>query len=65
MGKLEVVSVVGKNAFRNIRHAGASVWLPEPWPWYCVSVASCVPNWRGVADCWCPEEISNNTFRIK
>lgn len=61
MGKRQVLSVVGNNCFRNIRYAGASVWLPEPWPQYCVLVASCVPDWRGVADRRCPEEISNNT----
>jgi len=36
MGKHQVPSVVGKNPFRNIRYACASVWLPEPWPQYCV-----------------------------
>ena len=50
MGKLQVLSVIGKDPFSNIRYAGASVWLPEPWPQYYVSVASCIPNWRGVAD---------------
>jgi hypothetical protein len=39
MGKLQVLSVVRKNPFRNIRYAGASEWLQEPWPQYCVSVA--------------------------
>jgi len=50
VGKLQVLSVVVENPFRNIRYAGASVWLPEPWPQYCVSVTSCVPDWRGGAD---------------